>query len=973
MKKIRLLYLTPHLSTGGMPQFVLKRIESLQKHKDQIEIFLVEYSLFSNTYVVQRNQIINLLGEDHFFSLGDTTESNKKHELINIIKNNKIDIVHSEEIPEAFESFNKIPLDLLNELYDNFRTWRIVETCHNVWFNPTNKKLHPDAYSFVTPYHFETFVSEESYKELHMYPYENKVKPILENLGIYYDDHRVPLLQKITERENLGLDLFKTHILNVGLWTGGKNQKEGVEVARLLQHSHPDLHFHFIGNQAPNFEDYWGPIMENLPSNVSVWGERNDVDSFMKACDVLMFNSTWECNPLVVREAVNYGMKILTRNLPQYMGMFDNYITPIESDDYQDISKQLLKLIDGEKSYKIENQKDFGDQLFDFYLKVKEQPIWGNEKIKNNYTFNQHFVVNPFIEILGESKNLFDIRFYDEENNLVYSNELKINHWAKLNREYYTKWKTEIKENGELVYENILNLTNKRVYISFGSKSLGDTMAWIPYCDVFRKKHNCELIVSTFMNDLFDEQYPDIEFVEPGEVVSNIYAQYRLGWFYNNDGNLNQNSHKYDVRKQPLQKTATDILGLEYTEIRPKLILPKVDKKRKVGIGFHSTAQAKYWNNPNGWQEVVDYLNHNGYECIIYSREGDGYMNNNYPKGVKIFKGGNLQEVINDLSTCEFFIGLGSGLSWLAWACELPVVLISGFSEKWAETTLDTYRVINENVCHGCFNSERLDAGDWNWCPLHKNTDRMFECTKQINSDMVINEIKKIMNNTKEVTQSKLEGFDWGGKDNWYSDAAIQEIENDNMYDRFFTVEEGDIVVDLGASMGPFTYSILPNNPKKCYVVEPLSYQVDVLHKNVGRDNVKIIRGAITDKKKIEITWDGITEIVPTFTFKEFLDENNIDKIDFLKCDCEGGEYDVFQPSNIEFLKTIPKIVTEFHMRVDENFHNCKFKWFRDNILPQFNNYQVFSVDGVDIKWDLWNDHFLEYYCEVIIYIDNRK
>ena len=186
MKKIRLLYLTPHLSTGGMPQFVLKRIESLQKHKDQIEIFLVEYSLFSNTYVVQRNQIINLLGEDHFFSLGDTTESNKKHELINIIKNNKIDIVHSEEIPEAFESFNKIPLDLLNELYDNFRTWRIVETCHNVWFNPTNKKLHPDAYSFVTPYHFETFVSEESYKELHMYPYENKVKPILENLGIYY-------------------------------------------------------------------------------------------------------------------------------------------------------------------------------------------------------------------------------------------------------------------------------------------------------------------------------------------------------------------------------------------------------------------------------------------------------------------------------------------------------------------------------------------------------------------------------------------------------------------------------------------------------------------------------------------------------------------------------------------------------------------------------------------------------------------
>jgi hypothetical protein len=29
-------------------------------------------------------------------------------------------------------------------------------------------------------------------------------------------------------------------------------------------------------------------------------------------------------------------------------------------------------------------------------------------------------------------------------------------------------------------------------------------------------------------------------------------------------------------------------------------------------------------------------------------------------------------------------------------------------------------------------------------------------------------------------------------------------------------------------------------------------------------------------------------------------------------------------------------------------------------------------VDGVDIKWDLWNEHFIEYYTEVIIYIDNR-
>ena len=976
MEKIKLLYLTPHLSTGGMPQFALKRIESLQKFKNQIEIFLVEYSIFSDTYVVQRNKIIEILGEDHFFSLGLTTEKEKKQELIDIIKNNKIDIVHSEEILEAFESFNKIPITMLNQLYDNNRTWKIVETCHNVWFDPTNRKFHPDSYSFVTPFHFETFITENSYKELHEYPYENKVTPILDENGIFNHDHRVPLIEKIKYRDKLGLDYFKTHVLNVGLWTSGKNQKEGLDVARIMAVRNPDFHFHFIGNQAPNFEEYWGPLMKVLPSNVTVWGERNDVDDFMKACDILMFNSTWECNPLVVREAVNYGMKIITRNLPQYMGMFDKYITPINEKNPLSVVNllvdDLIKLSNDNQSYQIDVNEDFGNKLFSFYKNVLEIDMVKNNFIKNDFTYNHSYVINPYFEVRGEGDHSLDVKLFDKKNNLVYRDFLPLNSWIKLNREYYDEWKTEVWLENELIYENKLNFENKKVFISMGSKSLGDTLAWFPYCDEFRKKHNCKLVVSTFMNFLFKEQYPEIEFIEPGEVAKNIHAQYRLGWFYDQNGNFDVNKHPRDFKKLPLQNTATDILGLDYTEIRPKLNLPNVNKKKKVGIGFHSTAQSKYWNNEKGWQEVIDYLKSYGYECMIYSKEGDGYMGNKYPKGVEVFSGGTLQEVINDLTTCEFFIGLGSGLSWLAWACKLPIILISGFSEKWAETTLGTYRVINESVCHGCFNSERLDAGDWNWCPLHKNTDRMFECTKTITSDMVIKEINKIMNITEVKVKNKLDGFDWGGKDNWYSDAAIQEIEHDSMYDRFFTVEEGDVVVDLGASLGPFTYSILPNNPKQCYVVEPLSYQIEVLNKNVGRDNVKIIQGAITDKKKIEITWDYITESVPTFTFKEFLNENNIKKIDFLKCDCEGGEYDVFQPSNIEFLKTIPKIVTEFHMRDDENFHKCKFRWFRDNILNQFEKYEVYSVDGVDIKWDLWNEHFIDWYCEVIIYIDNR-
>ena len=982
--KIKLLYVTPHLSTGGMPQFLLKRIQELQKHKDEVEIFLVEFCLFSGTYIVQRNQIINLIDENHFFNLsviGEEKESEKKERLIEIIKENNIDIIHFEEITEGFESFNRVSLNLLNQIYSNDRSWKIVESCHNIWFNPTNRKVRPDAYSLVTPFHLkETFKNEPSYKELHLYPIDDMVSEIKEKHEIFNDEYRVPTIEKINKRQKLGLDLFKTHVLNVGLWTSGKNQGEGVEIARNLWEKNKDVHFHFLGNQAPNFEDYWSPIMENLPPNVTVWFERNDVDDFMRACDVLMFNSTWECNPLVIREAASYGMKIITRNLPQYMGMFDGYITEINDSDTIDLkTNKLLSLIKNKETYKLKEKFDLGGDLVKFYKKVLELDFMKNEEIKNDYSILNHYINNPHLEINGSTDNKLNVKFFDN-NQLVYDNDININSWIKMNKQYYTNWRVEVRENDELIYTNTNDYKGKRVFISFGSKSLGDTLAWFPYVEEFRKKHGCDLIVSTFLNELFKDQYPQIEFVEPGSVVHNISAQYNIGWFYNENGELDLHKNPRDFKPLPLQETASDILGLDYEEIRPKLNLPRIEKKKKVGIGFHSTAQSKYWNNKKGWQEVVDYLNNLGYECMIYSREGNGYMDNFYPKGVTTYKGGSLQEVINDLSTCEFFIGLGSGLSWLAWACELPVVLISGFSEKWSETKLDTYRVINENVCHGCFNWDRLDAGDWNWCPKHKGTENQFECTKEISSEMVIEQIEKIINKEepiKEEVVTKSE-FDWGWMDtdrelaDFHKGAITEEIFNNNIYEKFFEVEEGDVVLDVGASIGPFTYSILHKKPKHVFCVEPSESEFTTLIKNTIGHPVTHINKGLSDTNGIVESDQlfGGESYMESMTFDKLINLYGLNKIDFLKTDCEGGEYEIFKQENISFIKeNIKKIAGEWHLRSQKD--KVRFRYFRDNILPQFENYEVYSTDGVNIKWDLWNEHFIEYYQEVILYIKN--
>lgn len=697
---MNILFLAPHLSTGGMPAFLLKRVQELHK---LVRIYVVEFSNFSDYYVVQKNQIKALLPENQFFTLGED-----KMELIDIIKNNNIDVVHVEEMVEGFESFNRMPLNLINALYANDRTWRMVETCHNVWFNPDQlKKMQPDAYAFVTPFHEDTFKNMPTIKKVIQYPLENKQPGII---------------SKIAAKTRLRFDALKTNVVSVGLWTKGKNQAELIEKARLYK----DIHFHIIGNQAPNFKDYWEPLVENLPSNVTVWGEQSNVEDFLKAADIFMFNSTWECNPLVIREAINHALPIVARNLPQYKGMFDDYILPIDT-DLRDIKD---KYFDGIVHYKFP-ENTFAQDHIDLYEYLVKIPVLTQNPIKSRATITQHFVDNPFLEITGEGDADYRVEFSDEQGVVHYSDTIKVNSWVKLNRRYYTKWTTKVWENGTLIHHSTLDLTGKRVFISVESKSLGDTIAWVPYAYEFQKKHNCKVILSSFFNKILD--YPELELVEPGTVVDNIYAQYRIGWFFDKD------REPHVPLLVPMQKAVSAILGLDHVEMKPKLVTRKikVDGTKQVCIGIHSTAQAKYWNNPTGWQEVVDWLIAQGYTVKLLSKEGVEYMGNKAPKGVVLHPAGDIESVIDELNRSEAFIGIGSGLSWLSWALNRPTFIISGFSYDWAEMT-DCVRIsAPEGKCSGCFNRVRLNASDWNWCP----DNRDFECTKSITGQMVIDKL----------------------------------------------------------------------------------------------------------------------------------------------------------------------------------------------------------------------------------------
>ena len=78
--------------------------------------------------------------------------------------------------------------------------------------------------------------------------------------------------------------------------------------------------------------------------------------------------------------------------------------------------------------------------------------------------------------------------------------------------------------------------------------------------------------------------------------------------------------------------------------------------------------------------------------------------------------------------------------------------MISNFTEPHYEFDIndkDYIRISDESVCHGCFNriniDFKFDKHDWYWCPLHKDTERQFECHKSITPTIVMEKINHLL------------------------------------------------------------------------------------------------------------------------------------------------------------------------------------------------------------------------------------
>ena len=309
MKKTRkkLLYVAPHLSTGGQPQYLLRQVEHF--HKDfQVEVVEINNS-GGDVFAVQKNKIKALVS---VHTLGDD-----KSKIIDVIETFKPDIIHFQEIPQ----FDLAPY-ILDAIFRKDRPYFILATTHGSFTNPEEIIYHPDRYVLVSEWSRQKFVDTGVETMLWEYPI----------LDYKFD--------KQEAQKELGFESDWKHVLNVGLFAPGKNQGEIFDIARQLEKY--KIKFHFVGNQAMNFESYWSPLMKHKPSNCVVWGERTDVDKFYAASDFFYFSSKLELNPLSVKEALSYKLPCIFRKLHTFLDTYDNNPLVTYIDDDLKITKRII-------------------------------------------------------------------------------------------------------------------------------------------------------------------------------------------------------------------------------------------------------------------------------------------------------------------------------------------------------------------------------------------------------------------------------------------------------------------------------------------------------------------------------------------------------------------------------------------------------------------------------------------------------
>ena len=417
-------------------------------------------------------------------------------------------------------------------------------------------------------------------------------------------------------------------------------------------------------------------------------------------------------------------------------------------EDYRKHYRFVAEVTELKKKSKARTEEDFDQEFFYYFIKkimnvpegIYESRIWGETGfpgLRLDFNFGLR---------LDIPEGNFRVKVSDFDSGQVFFDK-HISGGRLLSAEqYFVRWQVEVFLDEKKIFSHVLDLEGQKVtLVIWLASALGDQIALLPYIREFKKYYRCELSVclSDKFKELVAQLYPDIPQIDKADF--NTYATYYPAMFQSPFPIV-----QVDARQMRMNRMGGMLLGIDY--LPPKAVFkptaPPVTDEPYVCISVQAAATRKSWLYPDGWDIIVDYLKNLGYRVFCIDRDeeqtNDGYTMRK-PEEAEDFTGNRpLIERANMLYHAEFFIGLSSGLSWLADAVDCPVVMICGFSQEWFEF-YTPYRVANRKVCNGCFNDVRTTYLVEKPCPYHKETPRELECQKKISPRMVIDAIERLI------------------------------------------------------------------------------------------------------------------------------------------------------------------------------------------------------------------------------------
>lgn len=626
MKK--LLVIAPHLSTGGCPQVIVNKIELL---KDTYEIKCVEYSNIADAFRVQKDRIINLIGSENLIILSN----DKEQVLMSLIDDFQPDFISMEEIPEFF-----LDEKITKRIYSNDRKYIITETTHDSSFPVERKRWFPDKFIFVSAFSAFKYSSYDIPYEIVEYPVDFKVA------------------KKRELQNKLHFDPSYKHVVNVGLFTPRKNQSYIFELAKhLLDYK---IVFHFLGNLAGNFKDYWEPLIMSKPSNCMVWGERNDVYDFLESSDLFLFTSKGEknnkeLNPIAIKEALEYQIPMMMYNLDVYCGKYDKYenITYLTGDIDTDINnlKKILNMDSMQEKFSLsfeESQNKIfinynGNEPVNYKVSIKDTTskcpmYWFDFQSTNSVMW----YVIPIPTHIVKFKRLstfrgFDVDFYDENNQLLFSKDLIINDvdlsypifnyngfdcsWRNYNEffvdDIYRNFNIndldtviDIGANVGLFAKYMYSKGSNRVILVEANPNLESNIKNMLDDDYNRS--------SVYLSPIFSEKKKvTFNYSSSNSAIGSIAFDSSMGLDYDsltNQMELETITLDEIIEKENLERISLlkcDIEGGEY-DLIPSLTDKQMSMIDKFMIEIHS-------NNNNQIQPILDKLEYHGFRYRIYS------------------------------------------------------------------------------------------------------------------------------------------------------------------------------------------------------------------------------------------------------------------------------------------------------------------------------------------------------------------